>query len=138
MFVKLANFKLADKPPFISWGGALPGTLVAVRPCADQYENKTFLGVYLGDFPSAVYGTQDEPGGDIVIDFHERTNPLIFIPEFADNRFQFHKPSPFVYGAGSWWGKIKSEEHLRDITDGDIENVWYVRALKQIDEIQGK
>ena len=32
-----------------------------------------------------------------------------------------------IFGMESWWGRIKSEEELKDITDGDIENVWHVK-----------
>jgi len=35
-------------------------------------------------------------------------------------------------GCGSWWGAIDNEEDLKDITDSDIENVWYVQLLKKI------
>lgn len=35
-----------------------------------------------------------------------------------------------VYGCESWWGEIKSPDHLREITNADIDNVWYVQALK--------
>ncbi|SME48916.1 hypothetical protein BACERE00183_04191 [Bacillus cereus] len=35
-----------------------------------------------------------------------------------------------IYGAGSWWGKINSEEELKEITDADINDVWYVKMLQ--------
>lgn len=47
-------------------------------------------------------------------------NPAIFVPELGK----------IIFGMESWWGRIKSEEELKDITDGDIENVWYVKMLK--------
>ena len=44
-------------------------------------------------------------------------NPAIFVPELGK----------IIFGMESWWGRIKSEEELKDITDGDIENVWHVK-----------
>jgi hypothetical protein len=49
---------------------------------------------------------------------------MIFIPEVNE----------VVWGCGSWWGKIKSEDDLKTITDEDINNVWYVKALNQLEE----
>ena len=47
---------------------------------------------------------------------------MIFVPELNE----------VVWGCGSFWQKIRSKEQLKNITDGDINNVWYVKALKQI------
>ena len=54
------------------------------------------------------------------------TNPAIFIPSL----------NKIVWGYGSWWGEIASAEKLHQITDSDIQNVWYVRALKQLQSQQ--
>lgn len=51
-----------------------------------------------------------------------RTNPAIWVPD--QNRI--------VWGMGSWWGIIEKEEDLKKITNQDIENVWYVKALKAL------
>ncbi len=37
-----------------------------------------------------------------------------------------------IYDYESWWGEIKDENHLRQITDKDTEDIWYVKALRQI------
>jgi hypothetical protein len=37
-------------------------------------------------------------------------------------------------GYESWWGQINSPEELKAITDVDIQNVWYVKALKEMAE----
>ena len=37
-------------------------------------------------------------------------------------------------GAKSWWGVIKSIEEIKDITDDDISNVWYVKLAKALKE----
>jgi hypothetical protein len=49
-------------------------------------------------------------------------NPAIFV-------FDLKK---IVYGAESWWGMVESEDDLRDITDSTIDNVWYVKAMKEM------
>ncbi len=52
----------------------------------------------------------------------ESPNPAIFV-------FDLKK---VIYGYESWWGEIKSEEDFRKITDLDINNLWYVKALKEL------
>jgi len=74
---------------------------------------------------------------DIVI-FHDRetkkleispfSNPAIFLPEFNE----------IVWGIESWWGVIEKEDDLRQITDKDIQNIWYVKALKAVQEKKDK
>ena len=48
------------------------------------------------------------------------TNPGIYVPELKE----------IIFGDSSWWHEIKSEEELREITDDDINNTWYVRLLR--------
>lgn len=97
------------------------GTFVSVRPCAEKYEKKTYLGIYLGDMPISIgYAYNKETQ---VLDIKAgMPNPAIFVPALQT----------IIFGAESWWGAIKSESQLRDISDFDIENVWYVKALKQL------
>lgn len=38
----------------------------------------------------------------------------------------------------SWWALIKGPEHLKEITDGDIQSVWYVQALKAMTEAESE
>lgn len=97
------------------------GSWVAVRPVATAYEGKTFLGIYLGDLPfgpwQCGYYTKKSELTVIV-----RTNPCIFVPELGKN----------IWGYESWWGELSSPEDLKQITDADIENVWYVQALRAL------
>lgn len=97
------------------------GCLVSVRPCGEKYKDKTYLGFYLGDFALGFSGKYE---GDALVLSHSSHNPAIFIPEVRE----------IVYGCESWWSEIESEEQLRQITDDDIDNVWYVKALKEINE----
>ena len=48
------------------------------------------------------------------------TNPAIYV-------FDLQR---IIFGAESWWGIIENPEELKDITDDDINNIWYVKALK--------
>lgn len=96
------------------------GSFVAVRPCDAPSENKTFLGIYLGDLPTGPMVNHSPKSGTMFIDI--RTNPAIWVPD--QNRI--------VWGMGSWWGIIEKEEDLKKITNQDIENVWYVKALKAL------
>ena len=95
------------------------GTLVKVRPCGDKYKNQTYLGILLGDLALSIRHTVDKKG--IVTAEHSHYNPAIFIPALKD----------IVYGCGSWWSEIENEEQLKQITNNDIDNVWYVKALKK-------
>ena len=98
------------------------GALVKVRPCGEEYHNKTYLGFYIGEMPTQIYQSYN-PETNILTITKDR-NPAIFIP----------KLKKIVFGYESWWGEIKSEEDLKDITDDDIANVWYVKLLKRGNE----
>lgn len=130
LYVKLTGVEIANAHETIRpsdlFGSQKPGTMVAVRPCDEKYGNKTYLGMYLCSAPTGVVG--DQVGDKIVLKMAGYTNPAIYVPELDE----------IIWGYGSWWGKIESEENLRQITDADIENVWYVRALKQLAELKDK
>ena len=102
----------------VSLGSSSPGTFVAVRPVQDD---KTYLGIYLGAFATSITGgfTAD---GTLVLRFG-LGNPAIWVPSL--NRI--------VRGYESWWGDIESPDDLRQITNADIDNVWYVQALRQLE-----
>ena len=96
------------------------GSLVKIRPCSDEYEKKTYLGIYIGDIPvEPVVGLYTKTN---ILSMTYVANPAIFVPELKK----------VIFGYESWWGEIKSEEELKEITDDDIDNVWYVQLLKEI------
>lgn len=99
------------------------GDMVKVRPCAKKFDGKTFLGIFMGEVALSQGAEWHEEEGELVIK-RFMYNPMIFIPEVNE----------VVWGCGSWWGKIKSEDDLKTITDEDINNVWYVKALNQLEE----
>jgi hypothetical protein len=97
--------------------GERTGKMVLIRPCGDEYENKTFIGFYLGDI--ATGSSMCIKDDKVVVDFSGH-NPAIFVPELGK----------IIYGYESWWGEIKSEEDFKKITNENIQNVWYVKLLK--------
>ena len=95
------------------------GKFVKIRPCGEEFEDKTYLGVLIGDAAlSSSIGINDEK----IVCSWAFFNPAILIPELGK----------IVYGCESWWGLIRSEDDLKSITDIDIENVWYVKAMKTL------
>lgn len=93
--------------------------LVRVRPVGEEYKEKTFIGFYIGDIALST-GLSIED--DSIFAFPAMHNPAIYVPELKK----------VIFGAESWWGEIKSEQQLNDITDGDIDNVWYVKMWKEL------
>ena len=93
------------------------GRFVRIRPCED---NKTYLGLHLGDLPIDIGVSYNNETKVLSLSYHE--NPAIFVFDL----------NVIVFGARSWWSVIKNEDELREITDDTINNVWYVKALRQI------
>ena len=102
------------------WKGKNCGQLVKIRPCGKEYESKTYLGFFLGDLPFTLYITHDPE--TLELSCSTTGNPAIFVPELKK----------IIFGMESWWSGIESEEELRNITDDDIENIWYVKMLKEM------
>lgn len=112
------------KKPIQDNGFGKQGAMVGVRPCSEEYGNKTYIGFMIGEVAtSSSIGITDTK---IQLEF-ARHNPAIFVPELGK----------VIYGYESWWGEIKSEDDFKDITDEDIENVWYVKAYRQMLEKDG-
>lgn len=125
--VNKINYRV-DHPIRMESTGYKAGQMVAVRSCKEQHGDKTRLGILVGfislePFVSLKHPEGKPQEGELMISSHS-TNPVIFIPELNES----------VLGAESWWGAIKDEKELRQITNDDIQNVWYVKALKQISE----
>ena len=99
------------------------GKLVKIRPCGEEYENKTYLGFLIGDL---ALGSSFKILEDKIQLNWSLHNPAIFVPELGK----------VIYGCESWWSEIENIEELKQITDDDINNVWYVKLLKnRLDEI---
>ena len=104
-------------PKSMKFENSRTGNLVKIKPCGEEYKGKTYLGIYLEDMPQ---GTMISHTRERVLELSFMNNPAIYV-------FDFKK---IVYGCESWWGEINSPDELKDITEDDIENIWYVRLLK--------
>lgn len=102
-----------------SWS-AETGDFVAVRPCGEEYGGKTYLGIFIGDLPIQSMVSFNEKTRTLRISTMD--NPAMLVPQL----------NKIIYGCGSWWHKIKSEKELREITDGDINDTWYVKMAHQM------
>lgn len=109
-----------DAPAFCA---ARPGLSdwVAVRPCGEEFGGKTYLGVMIGDIALSISARYDRESGVMSIT-PGMLNPAIWIPE----------KRAVVFGCGSWWRRIKTQEDMKQISDADINNVWYVRAMRDL------
>jgi hypothetical protein len=96
------------------------GGWVSIRLVDDK---KTYLGVYLGELTLGFFHSYNIKSKILSIIPH--MNPAIYVPDLKR----------VAWGCESWWGVIDTPEKLRTISDADIQNVWYVRALK---ELEGK
>lgn len=93
--------------------------LCKVRPCKENSESRTYLGIYLGRLPIYLHASFDEDTGELACS--TINNPAIFVPELQE----------IIYGMESWWQFVGDAGELEKITDEDIENQWYVKLLKK-------
>lgn len=106
-----------QKPLF----GGNVGDMVSIRPVAEEYKGKSFIGFMIGEIAtgSSISVTENK----IQLNFSGH-NPAIFVPFLGK----------IIYGYESWWAKIEDENDFKEITEKDIENVWYVKLWKQMQE----
>lgn len=98
-----------------------PGAWVKVRPCDEEHKGKTFLGIFLGEIALSM-GCSFDPKSGVLEIRQGMHNPAMWVPAL----------NKIVFGAGSWWGEIKEPDELRQISDGDIASLPYVRVLKAL------
>ena len=113
--ISAINWVETEVSPF--WRKEEP-QLVKVRPVG---EDKTFLGIHVGELPlscTASYNFESKVLS-LKLGYH---NPAIVVPEL----------NKIVMGCESWWGEIKNEEDLAQITDEVIRNQPYVKALRKL------
>ncbi len=94
-------------------------SLVTIRPCDEQYKDKTFLGFLLGEI---ALNTMLSITDDKISCGFANYNPAIYVPEL----------NKVIYGCESWWGMVNSEEDFKKISDQDIENIWYVKLYREM------
>lgn len=120
--IRAIQWAEGDHPPFWKKATYATGRWVKIRPCAKEHGNKTYLGVLLGDMALGI-GAAFDPEARVLHLRHSHHNPAIYVPDLRE----------VIFGRESWWGVIKSPEDLDSISDADIENVWYVRVLRDLE-----
>jgi hypothetical protein len=100
--------------------------LVKIRPCDEKYNNKTYLGLLIGEVPVTPFVTLENDTKKLKVSMMR--NPAIYVFETKE----------IVYGCESWWSPLESLDDLSDISDEDIDNVWYVKLLKEMQKKEGE
>lgn len=98
------------------------GKFVRIAPCAPEYKDKTYLGLYLGRLPISQHVSHSEKTNKLNIGLV--TNPAIYV-------FDLHK---IIYGMESYWNIIDDPENIKDITQKDINSQWYIQMLNAINK----
>lgn len=94
--------------------------LVRITYCKDK---KTYLGLYLGELATAISVSHNELDSNLNVR-PAMCNPAILVPILGK----------IIFGYESFWQFIKSEEDFKDITQDEIDNIWYIKLLKKIGE----
>ena len=79
------------------------GSLVKIRPCGGEYQEKTYVGIFLGNL--AIDNTCRLNRETNELEIIPYTNPAIFVPDLKR----------IVFGCESWWGKINSIDEVKDV-----------------------
>lgn len=95
-------------------------SLCEIQPCDEQYEGKSFIGVYLGELPISIGTSYNNETG--ILTNYPVNNPAIFVPEL----------NQIIYGCESFWRKIDKVEDFFGITQEEIDNTWYVKLLREM------
>ena len=106
----------------------LTGKLVSVRPCSDNPEDKTYVGIFLGELIRGAIVFHSTTTNELRV--VNNYNPAIFVPAL----------NKIVWGCGSFWRPIKKRADLeKAITDLDINNTPYVKLLQlQLETMQAE
>ena len=115
---------LVEQPEIGDVSGTRIGSIVVVRPCDPAFEDKTYLGILVGEMPLHIALQYDADAKELIA-YSAWSNPMIVIPS----------ESAIVYGYESWWKAVGSEDDLKDITDDEILSQPYMVAL--MESIQG-
>jgi len=125
--------EIQKKGRFVDHARMRCGSMVKIRPVVDKgVEAQTYLGIYIGDIATDVLALfakdKEDPKSGVLKLLVGGNNPAIFVPALRR----------LVFGYESWWGPIDSPEDAEKmITDEAIQNVPYVKALKQMMEDVG-
>lgn len=94
------------------------GCLCEIHPCGEEYNGKSYLGIYLGDLPIMISSSYNKENGTLTNS--AISNPAIFVPELKK----------VIYGCESWWREIQDIADFKGISKEDINNTWYVQLLR--------
>lgn len=102
------------------------GEIVKIKPCGKEYNGKTFIGILLGEFPISPFLSHNTETN--VLTISPFFIPAIFVPELKK----------IVYGNESWWSTLSKNDDVSnlDISDKDIQNTWYMKLLKDNNEVE--
>jgi len=122
--LKLSSVRKVEHPSNKAYetAGSRQGKMVRIRPCAKECEDKTYLGILIGEIASSSK-MRILDKDTIQVDFC-RHNPAIFVPKLGK----------VIFGYESWWGVIKTEDDLKSITNKNIQDVWYVKMLNELNK----
>jgi len=98
------------------------GTPVRVRPCFETTGHKpktTYDGVFLGEMPCGMTSAYWPKIKELTV--VSSCNPAMYVPALKR----------VVWGMESFWSRVDKETKDKDITDEDISNTPYVKALKK-------
>jgi hypothetical protein len=98
------------------------GCLVRIRPCAEKYNNKTYLGLLIGEIQ--IPCSLDYSENRLVV--HHFKNPAIYVFELKE----------VILGLESWWSVIPDSdiEKIKEIGDEEINNSVVIRLIKMLAE----
>lgn len=124
--LELSGIDIRDEP-FLR---PIKSYFVDIRPVDDK---KTYLGFYIGDLATSISLNYNKKSKVFQIG-KGMYNPAIYVFELKR----------IVMGYESWWGKCKDQEKakldfilgnpIEQISDADIQNVPYVKALQYLKE----
>ena len=118
--VEVASARTIGSPVFVG-DGPETGALVCVKPVDEKYGGKTHLGIYLGQMIAGTMAISYCPELKLLSTILHY-NPAIFVPEIRE----------VIWGCESFWKVIDSEEDFEEISNEEIENLWYIKALKKL------
>lgn len=107
-----------EKKKLEGWDMNRSGVPVRIKPCGKEYGGKTYLGMYLGELPWTSGVSYNEETKMLTV--NPVCNPAIYV--FALKKI--------IFGAESWWSAIENPDDLKDISEEEINSVWYMQMLK--------
>lgn len=96
------------------------GCLVEIKPCAEEYGGKSYIGIYIGELPISITVSYNKKEKGLKVG--TLGNPAIFVPDLKK----------IIYGCESYWREIKGVDDFKGITKEEIESQWYVKLLKDM------